>query len=151
MARRKAPSKNGEKTADGKFAPGNRLGKGRPEGSRNKATIAAQELMDGEAEALTKKAIELAKGGDMAALRLCLDRIVPPRKDRPISLDIGQVKDITDMTHLTGAIVEAVADSAMTPSEGQAFAGILETHRKIVELADIEQRVRALEGKKGAA
>ena len=34
-------------------------------------------------ESLTQKAIDLALGGDMAALRLCLDRILPPRKDRP--------------------------------------------------------------------
>src|SRR5580704_6937267 len=58
---------------------------GKPKGSRNAATLAMEALLDGESEALTRKAIELAKGGDMAALRLCLDRILPPRKDRPVS------------------------------------------------------------------
>jgi hypothetical protein len=54
---------------------------GRPPGSRNKSTLAAEALLDGEAETLTRKAIEEAKAGNMIALRLCLERIVPPRKD----------------------------------------------------------------------
>ena len=53
---------------------------GRPKGSRNAATLALESLLDGEAEALTRKAVELALAGDIAALRLCLDRILPPRK-----------------------------------------------------------------------
>jgi hypothetical protein len=57
---------------------------GRPKGSRNKATLAVEVLLDGEAESITRKAIELAKKGDLAAIRLCLDRIASPRKDRPV-------------------------------------------------------------------
>src|SRR5215475_9848913 len=56
---------------------------GRPKGARNKSTLAAEALLDGEAEALTRKAVEMALGGDTVALRLCLERLVPPRKDRP--------------------------------------------------------------------
>ena len=56
---------------------------GRPVGSRHRATLAAEALPDGEAEELTRTAINLTKGGDMAALRLCLERICPPRRDRP--------------------------------------------------------------------
>ena len=47
---------------------------GKPAGARNKTTLAVEALLDGEAEDLTRKAIELAKAGDMTALRLCLDR-----------------------------------------------------------------------------
>src|SRR5918997_104236 len=58
---------------------------GRPKGARNKATLAAEALLDGEAEALTRKAVEMALSGDATAMRLCLERIAPPRKDRPVS------------------------------------------------------------------
>ena len=57
---------------------------GRPPGARNAATVIAEQLLDGEAEALTRKAIDKAKEGDMTALRLCLDRVVPPRRERPV-------------------------------------------------------------------
>src|SRR5438874_12919139 len=57
---------------------------GRPAGSRNRTTLAVQALLDGEAEALTRKAIELASNGDLNALRLCLDRVIPIRRDQPL-------------------------------------------------------------------
>jgi hypothetical protein len=53
-------------------------------------------LLDGESGALTRKAIELAKGGDMAALRLCLDRILPPRKDRPVTFALPAINSTND-------------------------------------------------------
>ena len=70
---------------------GNPMGK--PLGTRNRATRAAETLLDGEAEALTRKAVEMALAGDTTALRLCLDRILPPRKGRPVTLDLPVVTD----------------------------------------------------------
>jgi len=62
--------------------------KGRPLGSKHKATLAAQAILDGEGEALTRKAVELALDGHPIALRLCLERLCPPRKDRPVTLEL---------------------------------------------------------------
>ena len=53
--------------------------KGRPRGSRNRSTQAMQLVLDGQAEALTRKAVALALGGDATGLRLCLERFLPPR------------------------------------------------------------------------
>ena len=47
-----------------------------------------EELLDGEAEALTRKAIDKALEGDMAALRMCLDRLLPPRRNRYEASDL---------------------------------------------------------------
>ncbi|MGI9073542.1 MAG: hypothetical protein ACR2JB_20040, partial [Bryobacteraceae bacterium] len=88
----RTPSNNGPKTRRGVFQPGNKHGRGRPEGSRNRATLAVQVLLDGECETLTRKAIELAKTGDMAALRLCLERILPPARDRGIRISLPVIK-----------------------------------------------------------
>ena len=63
---------------------------GRPVGSRNAATLAAEALLAGESEALTRKAIELALDGDATALRLCIERIVPKRNDRPIQFALPE-------------------------------------------------------------
>ena len=75
------PRNNGVKTRGRPFATGN---PGRPKGARHRVTVAAEALLDGEAEALTRKAIELALAGDTIALRLCLDRIIPPRRERAV-------------------------------------------------------------------
>ena len=77
---------NGRNT-DGKFSDGNA---GRPKGSRNKATIAIESLLEGQAEALTQTAIAKALEGDSIALRLCMDRIAPPMKDKPVVFPLTQ-------------------------------------------------------------
>src|SRR5215469_4258431 len=69
--------------ADGRFMKGySGNPNGRPPGRRNKATEAAEVLLDGEVEALTRRAVELALDGQIGALRLCLDRIIPPSPAR---------------------------------------------------------------------
>ena len=70
---------------NGKFRPGN---PGRPKGARHKTTLAIEAILDGEAKALTQKAIEMAMSGDTTALRLCLERLAPPRRDRSVSLSL---------------------------------------------------------------
>lgn len=92
-----------DRRPDGKFAPGNRANpKGRIPGSRNKATLAAQALLDGEVENLTRKAVELALEGDTTALRLCLERILPARKEAAlIPLDLPQVEGAADLPQLS--------------------------------------------------
>ena len=72
---------NTVRNADGKFGPGN---PGKPTGTRHRATRAVAELLDGESGALTRKALEMALAGDTTALRLCLERIAPPRRDSPV-------------------------------------------------------------------
>ncbi len=100
---------------------------------------------------MTRKAVELALGGDMTALRLCLERIVPPRKDAPVKVSLPTMESVADIPAVTAAVLEAVARGELTPSEAQAVAGLVEAHRKAVELADIEKRVAALEAtNKGA-
>lgn len=87
------PENTGRKQADTRFKPGKSGNpEGRPKGSRNATTLALETLLDGQATALTQTAIDLALTGDMAALRLCLDRILPARKDRPVTFE-GRVSD----------------------------------------------------------
>ena len=79
---------------DTRFKKGN---PGRRPGSRNKATVAVEALLDGEAEKLTRKAIEMALAGDTVAMRLCLDRLYPPRRTRPIELELPKVETAGDV------------------------------------------------------
>jgi len=125
------------------FVPGN---PGKPRGARSRATIAAEALLDGEAEGLTRKAIDMALAGDTVAMRLCLERLVPARKDRPIVFDLPPVTGVQDHPAAISAVLNAVASGDLTPSEAQAFAAVMEQHRRSVETADIDARLKALEG-----
>ena len=80
--------KNGRNTA-GQFSAGNT---GRPRGSRNKATIAIENLLQGQAEALTQTAVTKALEGDSVALRLCMERIAPPPKSQTVFFNILKIK-----------------------------------------------------------
>jgi len=122
---------------------------GRKAGSMNRVTQAAQELLNGEAKALTRKAVELALGGNMTALRLCLERIVPPRKDSPVKVTLPAIESATDIPAVTNALLEAVANGQLTPSEAAALAALVEGHRKALETADLAERVAKLEEFKG--
>lgn len=136
-----AGSKQGSQWQKGQS--GNPAGKAK--GTRHKATIAAQALLDGEGEALTRRAIELAKGGDITALRLCLERIIPPRRDAPVVLDLPPIKTLADIVAAHAAVTETVAAGDLTPSQGAAMADILGGMGKAFELHDLDRRISALE------
>jgi hypothetical protein len=119
--------------------------RGRPLGARNRATIAMEALLDGEAEAITRKAVEKAKEGDTTALRLCLERILPPRKDRPIALLMPKLSTVADAAALMAAITSAVAIGDVTTSEAAELAKLIDTYVRAVEATDLDKRLRAIE------
>ena len=118
---------------------------GRPRGSRNATTLALESLLDGQAEGLTQKAVELALAGDMQAIRLCLDRILPPRKDSPVAFDLPEMKTINDAVPAMGALVQAVGHGELTPTEAAELTKMVQAFAKIIETAELEERVRTLE------
>ena len=132
---------------DGTFAPGNKLG-GRPPGSRNKTTLAIEALLEGEHEALTRAAITKALEGDTTALRLCLDRLAPPRKDSPVSFDLPPITTAEDAVTVSSALLAAVAAGEVTPDEAGRVMSLLTAHKALVETCDLEARISALEAKK---
>src|SRR6516164_9409204 len=90
---------------------------GRARGSRHKVTLAVEALLDGQAEKLTKKAIERALKGDDVALRLCLERICPPRRDRPITFELPTIEGAHDLSKAAIALLQSVAGGNTTPEE----------------------------------
>lgn len=121
---------------------------GRPKGSRNKAMLALEAIFQGEAEEISRKAIELAKSGDTVALRLCLERLLPPRKDRPVPFALPPIETTSDLSKATAALLEAVAKGELTPSEAAELSKLVGDHIKAIELTDIQARLDALEGLK---
>ena len=137
---------------DTRFKPGQSGNpNGRPKGRRNRSSMAAEALLDGEAETITRKCIDLALDGDGTALRLCLSRILPVKRERTISLDLPALEDSQDSLRAIGTVLEAVGTGMITPSEGQAVASLLETHRRTFEVEELERRLEVLEAQQCAA
>jgi hypothetical protein len=118
---------------------------GRPNGARNKATLAAEVLLDGEAEAITRKAIEKAKEGDATALRLCLERILPARKDRPVAFNLPPIVSASDAVAAAGALLAAVAEGDLTPSEAAELSKLVDICIHSIEATEFEERLSKLE------
>ena len=124
------------------FQPGNA---GKPKGTRNRATLALELLLDGEGEALTRKAVEMALSGDTTALRLCLERLLPPRKDRPVAFFLPTLERAEDAVKASAALIEAVARGSITPGEAADLSKLVDGFTKAIELHDIQQRLDKLE------
>jgi hypothetical protein len=118
---------------------------GKPRGARHKTTLAIEALLEGEGEALTRVAISKALGGDMIALRLCLDRLAPPRRDSPVSVALPAVRTAADAVEASAALLEAVAAGEVTPDEAGRIMALLTAHKQIVETGELEGRIAALE------
>jgi hypothetical protein len=118
---------------------------GRARGSRNRTTVAIEALLDGEAAALTKKAIEKALEGDVPALRLCFDRIAPPRRDRHILITLEPIVSATDALSASSKILADCANGMLTPAEANELAELVRRHAALIEVADLEKRITALE------
>jgi hypothetical protein len=93
-------------------------------------------LLDGEAEALTRKAVELALDGDMNAIRLCLDRILPPRREQPIEFDLKELKSLHDAKDVIAAIIAAVAAGKITLSQAAELAKLVDMYIRACEAQD---------------
>ena len=139
------PTKNGKKSEDTRFQPGNPGGPGRPAGSRNKATVVLDQLADDAGKEILEKMIDAAKGGDMRAADLVLSRIWPVRKGRPITLELPPIETAADIVSALGKVADAVAAGDVTPDEASAVAHVLEVKRRAIETADLESRISALE------
>lgn len=105
---------------------------GRPKGSRNKVTLAALALLGDEAEEITRVLIEKAKEGDMAAIKLAMDRICPPSKDVPISFDIKNISTLDELIVATNQLVQSVGSGEVAPHEAQMVASLIEQQRKTI-------------------
>ena len=136
--------KNGKNTA-GQFTAGN---SGRPKGSRNKATLVIESLLQGHAEALTQTAVTKALEGDSIALRLCMERIAPAPKDQPVSFILPKMQSALDASKAAESVLTEVSEGELTPIEATRVMALIDSYRRTLELTDIEERLQALEENK---
>lgn len=128
------PRKNVAKTRGNPFSAGN---PGRPRGSRNKTTLAIEALLEGQAEALTQKVVEMGLGGDVVALKLCLERLAPLRRDAPIQVSLPEAADTAwDTLTVSKGIIRAACGGEITPSEAGALTSLLTAHLRLIEAVD---------------
>lgn len=124
---------------------------GRPRGCRDHANRAAQALLAGEGEALIRKAVELALDGDAAALRLCVERILGPCRERAVEFTMPPIRGASDLAAALAAVAAAAAQGAVTPREAMQLGEVVAAYVRAVEATEFERRLKALEMADAAA
>lgn len=137
---------NGANTAlrdsRGRFNKGN---PGRPRGSRNRATLIVEQLFSDGVEEIATVIVSLARKGDLAAAKLVMDRVCPPAKERPITVDLPKGDTPSAIARAQEKLLEAASSGELLPGEAQALTGILEARRRIFETIELEERLARLE------
>src|SRR5260370_42553829 len=118
---------------------------GRPRGARTRRTLALEAIMEGESEVIARKAIEMAKGGHMAAIRLVMDRMAPVHKDRAVDFELPPLNTPADAVSASAAIAAAVAAGDLTPIEAAQLSKVVHAYVQALEAHVFEQRVARLE------
>ena len=128
------------------FEPGNKFGRGRPPGSRNKKTVAARELLDSYAEPVVRKVLQMGlRDGDMGALKLCMDRILPVRRDPPVKLGSLPTSTAAEVSKSSEKVVQNVASGKLPPGQGLVMSELLDKRRRAIETQNLDERIQKLE------
>jgi Family of unknown function (DUF5681) len=118
---------------------------GKPPGTRARVTVLAEKLIEDQHDDIMKAVIERAKGGDPTAMRLCIERLIPVRKGRPVVFDLPAIETAAGVANALGAIAGAMAAGELTPDEAGAVAGVIEAKRRAIETVEHEERLQKLE------
>ena len=129
------------------FEPGNKFGRGRPRGSRNKTTMLAQELLSSHAVPIVRKVILMALQGDMKAMQLCMDRTLPVLRELPIKLGALPMRTLADLSKTSEKVCKKVAAGQLTTAQGHAVFELIEHHRRVIETTELEKGMSLLEAK----
>ena len=118
---------------------------GRPRGALNRATVLAQELLAARVESIAGKLIELAEGGDMRAIRVCMERLAPAPQHQPIAVELPPIEKPADSVEAAATIAAAVAAGELTAAEAARLAKVVEVYVRALDSKGFDERLGKLE------
>ena len=127
------------------FEKGNKFGRGRPRGSRNKRGLSARQLLDSHAEAVMQKALDLALEGDSAITRVLLSHLLPRPSDQPVKTGPLPMATAEELAQTSTAVLDLLAKSQITTSQARDIFAMIDARRKFLETEELHARLRAME------
>ena len=127
-----------------KFQPGvSGNPSGKKIGTKDKRT-AMREMLMPHREKLVKTLIFMAESGDMAAMKIVMDRLMPPVREDPIRATIPKIECADDCTVAQAAVLNQVAAGEMLPGEGQALSNLIDAQRKAYETSTLAKELQGI-------
>lgn len=128
-----------------KFQPGQSGNPaGKPKGTKDSRT-ALREMLKPHTKDLVDVVVSFAKSGDMAAMRIVMERLMPPVKEEPIRVDLPEIAGIDDCGKAQAALVNAAAAGKLLPSEARLMCELIDAQRRAFETNDVARRLEAIE------
>jgi hypothetical protein len=107
--------------------------------------MAALAIMEGEAATISRKAVELALPGDLTAMRLVLERLVSPARDRPVQIELPAVTNAQDLVAAASALTQATTSGEITPAQAADLSQLMANVSRAIEVAQIDERHKAVD------
>ncbi len=139
--------KSSSKNAHNRFKKGNKHGKGRPCGSRNKITLAAENIFENEAGTIARQAVDMAMNGHPQMIKLILERVVPIKKSLPVKIQLPQIDSLESASSAMRSIIEEVAAGTISPLDGETISRTIYRTQNSIQVSDLELRLQDLEDK----
>jgi hypothetical protein len=126
------------------FQPGNTSGKGRPPGSRNRNTLKYEQMLEKEGEGIIRKLIKLANKGDPMALKLCVERLISTRKERPMTLELPKIRTTGSLHDALNEVLQATVQGRITSEQGANLTRTLDIGRRWIETEDLDRQLQEM-------
>ena len=121
--------------------------KGRPRGSRSRSAVFGEAILQRDADAIVQAVVDAAKGGDPTAMRLCLDRLMPVRRGRPVALPLPAIATAADVDAALSVVIAAMAAGDLSAEEAGSVASVVEMKRKAIETGEHAERIALIEAR----
>jgi len=116
---------------------------GRPPGSRNKKTLALEAEFDDRAEEILDDVIGRAKEGEKTAMRLCMERILAPKRERAITIDLPVIETAGDARRALAVVTAELGEGGITLVEATKLIALIDRVVRLIErVAKLEQKER---------
>jgi Family of unknown function (DUF5681) len=109
---------------------------GRPPGSRNKVNRAMEPVFHANGEAIIERLVEHAKAANPVALRLCVERLVPLGKHRPVGFQLPPMRKADDVRAAIATIHAALGDGDISSGEAVDLLRVAEISARMLREAD---------------
>jgi hypothetical protein len=142
------PENAGELQAKGRFQKGcSGNPRGKAKGTKNRATLAAEQLLQGELESICRRLIQEATSGNMQAIKMILDRVLPPKRNSYTSFYLPNFDDSTGILHAIDSIMKAVSQGNLSVEDAEMLTRMVDTYMRAKETYDYEERLSKFEQK----
>lgn len=140
---KKVPEKQDDnRTSKGQFKKG---ASGNPSGRpKSESTVLREKLLE-NSDKVFNLLMEKLGDGDSAALKMCLDRLVPPLKAVTAPVQINASGN--SLAEKANGVFTAATDGEVSPDTASQLITALAGVAKIIEVSELEKRISALEDK----